>query len=168
LNLPAVGEPAYVPRKRNSGLPALPGAAPWSPTMPAGFVSISASDEPCFARTLIWTQSFAFRSVYAPTFGIPWLQTSTSLFVPSVKVWFCDWPSMARSAAWLPPSTVICTDVGDVDTTSPRNWKSCPWPPRPADAVAASAEHTIAARLMVRIRRCFMFECLQKERSTLS
>ena len=32
----------------------------------------------------------------------------------------------------------------------------------PADAVAASAEHTSAARPMVRIRRCFMVECLQR------
>src|SRR5689334_22568788 len=124
--------------------------------MPAAFASMSASDEPCFARTLTCTQSFVFRSVYEPTLGMPWLQTSTSLPVPRVKIWFCDWPSMAFSAAWLPPSTVIVTGGEVAVTTSPRNWNSCRLPPGPAEAVAATAAHMSAARPMVRVRRCFM------------
>ena len=44
-----------------------------------------------------------------PTVGMPWRQIRTSVFGPSVNVWFWLWPSSERSAGRLPAST--CTET---------------------------------------------------------
>ncbi len=83
---------------------------------------MSASDAPAFARIETWTLSPAFRSPIEMTCGTPAVQPRNSVLGPVVNVSSWLWPIRALSAAWLPPSTWIWTELVPVASSSPRNW----------------------------------------------
>ena len=76
------------------------------------------------------------------------------MFAPYANVCVTGWPSIARSAALLPPSTVIETPpFAGVAVSWPRNEYRIFAGPLPANAapVARSAAATVARRILVRI-----------------
>ena len=91
----------------------LKSVVPWSPTIPAAWCSIVERSAPRCVRTFTRTKSPAARSPGWTTAGLPADHLRNSVVESYANVCVMGAPSMARSAARLPPSTLIDTPPFD-------------------------------------------------------
>src|SRR4030095_4725318 len=144
-----------VPWKSQSGFLARPGFGPWSATTLAAEASTCASVEPRCARMRTTSWSPWARLLCWTTDGTPCTQRRYWVFELTAKDCPEGWPTIRRSARWLPPATSTSSEAefgGGVAGKSPLNWYSTrpcllaaiePVAPRPTAATAVRARKSM-------------------------